>query len=156
MAEKPANGKPINKSHLPKRETARIYGAFIYYWGLGHKRTLKKVGEQFGVGTKTAKDWSRTFGWVNRISDMDRVVSEKLAAEAVDEAAKIKKAHLAIVGNLTGRLMQFLKDNKDASLIESMQDFERLVKTQLLLMDQPTEIVDQKLTVISAVPSTKK
>ena len=152
---KPANAPPKKKSRLPKRETARIYEAFIFYWGLGHKRTLAKVGERFGVGTKTAKDWSRVFNWVARISDMDRLVSEKLTEDALSEAAKIKKAHLSITSNLTGRLMKFLQDNKDLPLINSMQDFERLVKTHHLLMDKPTEITGQTITVISAVPSNK-
>ena len=86
---------------------------------------------------------------------MDRQVSEKLEAEAIGEAAKIQKAHLKIVANLTGRLMSFLKNNPDAHLIESMQDFERLIKSQLLLTDKPTEIIDQPIVIISAVPSSK-
>lgn len=153
---RPANVKPTKKSHLPKRETARIYGAFIFYWGLGHGRTLRQVKDKYRVSLTAAKEWSRAFNWKARISDMDRVVSEKLAEDAVNEAAKIRKAHLSITSNLTARLMKFLQDNRDTSLITSMQDFERLVKTQLLLTDKPTEIVDHALTVISAVPSTKK
>ena len=87
--------------------------------------------------------------------DMERQVSEKLEAEAVDRVTKIRKVHLEIIANLTGRLEQFLKDNPNVSLITSMQDFERLVKTHILLSAKPTEIVDQQITVISAVPSTR-
>jgi len=133
-----------------------MYRAFIYYWGLGDKRSLKKVGEQFSAGINTVKAWSVTFDWKNRLSEMDRMASDKLAEAAIEEDVRIRKAHLSITSNLTGRLMAFLNDNKDKPIIESMQDFERLVKTHHLLMDKPTEITGQTITVISAVPSHKK
>lgn len=151
----PANRPRRTRPNLPKRESARRYAAFIYYWGLGDKRSLRKVGEEFGAGINTVKGWSSVFDWKNRLGEMDRRASDRLAEAAVNEAAKIKKAHLKITANLTGRLMQFLKEHEDVSLITSMQDFERLVKTQLLLMDQPTEIIDHAINVISAVPSSK-
>ena len=108
--------------------------AFIVYYELGEKRSVKQVAEQIGVSLSTVKLWSRSFGWQQRVRERDaevaRQVADRTLKSDVDESERnIKIVRLAMV-----RLARAIADGK---VRMQLSDLDRLIRLQSLLEGQP-------------------
>lgn len=161
------------KKKPPPIPTGRISEAFAYYYSLLADRSLQKVADKFGLSIATIKSWSSRYKWRAKVLKMDLEVAERVRDKLMDQAANRTVENLKIIDRLRVRFMGMLdralmvededgkpiKINEDQakSIIESIDDYARLVKLELLLMEKPTEITEEqgKFVVISAVPSSK-
>lgn len=154
-------------------QPGRVAEAFAYYYSLATERTLKKVAAWSSLKLGTVKDWSSKYKWQAQVLKLDLDVAARVRDKLASQAANRTLENLKIIDRLrvrfTGMLDRALtiEDKKGntvkvdegeaRSLIDSMDDFSKLVKLELLLMEKPTEITEEhgKYIVISAVPSSK-
>lgn len=83
-----------------KTETARHKKAYAFYVKLGKNRTLTQVAKEFKVKPDTAKLWSASFGWGERLKEMDRkaadAIEKKLEKEYFEDKTRMKKMKLKV------------------------------------------------------------
>ena len=119
------------------KETLQHTEAFEYYYGLGDKRSQRLVAGKYGVSGKTIAKWSKAFNWQERIElrDMEnsRLLEKKTNNTIVNEKANYRKLIKAAISTFVGNL------NAGKVDVLSVQDMERLVKLDLLLMGEATE-----------------
>lgn len=113
--------------------------AFEIYYQLGDKRSLKAVSKQIGRTERTVAGWSRTFNWVDRVNQ--REIEEKkrnadndsILAQTIDA----KTRYRIMLNNLLA--MASRKIASGELKIRNVQDLERVVKLDLLLMGEATD-----------------
>lgn len=121
-----------------ENETPRARGGFEYYYALGSDRNLRKVSEYVGVTMRTILNWNRKYNWQNRVKQRDieigKKVQEKTMSIAVDEKAKYRSI-------LQATVTKFMDDfNEGKVKIKSINDLKEVIKLDLLLMGESTEI----------------
>lgn len=131
--------------------------AFEKYYELGEKRTLTSLSKETGFEVNRLSRWSRQDNWMQKVSERDRLVSDVLKAKAVLSITEIKLEYSSTIH----RLIQEMVDNMDVynrkvaeinakiknpkdllkykSLVYSSEDFERLVKLDLLMRGDVTD-----------------
>lgn len=124
------------------KETLRHKEAFEYYYSLGENRSYQKVADHFHTSKKTVYTWSINFGWQERVQQRDmeiaRQIEKKTTTAVVDEKAKYRTIIGAAMQDFVERV------RKKELVVDSVLDFERLVKLDLLLMGEPTERNEEK------------
>lgn len=118
-------------------ETPLHMKAFEYYYSLGDIRSLSKVAEQFGVTRATVTRWNRKFNWQERIQERDRKVEQLLEEEAIQDAKAAKQQYRAIIQATVRKFVEKLSTGQIE--VKKIEDLERLVKLDLLLMGEATE-----------------
>ena len=109
--------------------------AFELYYGLGDKRSLRAVAETIGRTERTVAGWSRAFNWVARVTQRNN--EAKITAELTDVRTKYR----ILINNL---MADFSKDIAQGKVkVKNINDFERLVKLDMLLMGEATERVER-------------
>ena len=116
--------------------------AFEIYYQLGEKRSLKAVAKQISRTERTVAGWSRTFNWVDRVNQ--REIEEKkrnsdndsILAQTIDA----KTRYRIMLNNLLN--MASRKIASGELKIRNVQDLERVIKMDLLLMGEPTDRQD--------------
>ncbi len=120
--------------------------AFELYYGLGDKRSLRAVAETIGRTERTVAGWSRSFNWVARVTqrnieDAQNSKEAKITAELTDVRTKYR----ILINNL---MADFSKDIAQGKVkIKNVNDYEKLVKLDMLLMGEATERVEAGGTV---------
>lgn len=115
--------------------------AFELYYGLGDKRSLRAVAETIGRTERTVAGWSRSFNWVARVTqrnieDAQNSKEAKITAELTDVRTKYR----ILINNL---MADFSRDIAQGKVkVKNINDFERLVKLDMLLMGEATERVE--------------
>ena len=134
------------------KETKRHHDAFFYYYELGDKRSLVQVGQEVGVTTHTVERWSIAFNWQKRVEEKDgriNKIQEKrqestIAQRKVDYQKMINAQVALFIKNLKGEGMTCPhcegKINLPRVIINKVEDFERLLKMDLLLSGEATDI----------------
>lgn len=112
--------------------------AFEMYYGLGDRRSLKAVAETIGRTERTVAGWSRSFNWVARVTQRNIENSQNKREEALNtQLTDVRAKYRVIINNfmaeLSGRVI------KGEIKVRNIQDFERLVKLDLLLMGEATD-----------------
>lgn len=124
-----------------KKETEAQKQAFELYWNMGAKRSLEAIANACNKSTRTIGEWSRQFRWKDRILQKEiEETDEKgsVANAVIDAKAEYRQIIRALVAT-------FVKDYKEGKIrIKNIQDFERLVKLDLLLLGDPTERIQQE------------
>lgn len=124
-----------------KKETEAQKQAFDLYYSMGAKRSLEAVASACNKSTRTIGEWSRQFKWKDRIvqKEIEETAEKGSTANAViDAKAEYRQIIRALVAT-------FVKDYKQGKIkIKNIQDFERLVKLDLLLLGDPTERIQQE------------
>ena len=124
-----------------KKETEAQKQAFELYYSMGEKRSLEAVASACSKSTRTIGEWSRQFRWKDRIlqKEIEETAEKGSVANAViDAKAEYRQIIRALVAT-------FVKDYKQGKIkIKNIQDFERLVKLDLLLLGDPTERIQQE------------
>lgn len=131
--------------------------AFEVYYSLGEDRSLSKVSRMTNFNINKLVRWRKKFGWEKMIADRDNLVYDALKARAVTGVVKAKIDYSNIINKLIKEVIANMEDynrkvaevNKKAknpkemlpykSLIYSAEDFERLVKLDLLMRGESTE-----------------
>lgn len=131
--------------------------AFEVYYSLGEDRSLSKVSRMTNFNINKLVRWRKKFGWEKMIADRDNLVYDALKARAVTGVVKAKIDYSNIINKLIKEVITNMEDynrkvaevNKKAknpkemlpykSLIYSAEDFERLVKLDLLMRGESTE-----------------
>lgn len=113
--------------------------AFEIYYQLGDKRSLKAVSKQIGRTERTVAGWSRTFNWVDRVNQ--REIEEKKRSSDNDsilaQTIDAKTRYRIMLNNLLA--MASRKIASGELKIRNVQDLERVVKLDLLLMGEATD-----------------
>jgi hypothetical protein len=125
-----------------KNESLLQHEAFEYYYSLGHDRSFDKVGDKFGFTPRTITEWSRRFGWQERIIQYDIESSQKLKEKTIDAVVQEKANYRKIIKKMVGDIVDALKDGKFKA--KNVQDLERLIKLDLLLMGEITDKTEVK------------
>lgn len=137
------------------KESLKHYQAFEDYFALAGQRSLANLSEKTGTSVRTLEDWSKKFGWAERVHMRDRAMAEKLAektdTDIINEKSKlvnIVKASIAIyVDKLkNGTRTLYDKDGKPVIVpgikIDSPRDLAILIeKYQDLIGDTPDESI---------------
>ena len=111
--------------------------AFELYYGLGDKRSLRAVAETIGRTERTVAGWSRAFNWVARVPQRNIENAQN------SNEAKIT-AELTDVRTINNLMADFSKDIAQGKVkVKNINDFERLVKLDMLLMGEATERVER-------------
>lgn len=117
--------------------------AFEIYYQLGDTRSLKLVAEKVGRTERTIAGWSRSFTWVDRVKQREiedarnnALCNNALSAQTTD----IKTRYRIMINNLMAIASR--KIAKGELSIRNVQDFERVVKLDLLLMGEATDRQD--------------
>lgn len=117
--------------------------AFEIYYQLGDKRSLKLVAEQVGRTERTVAGWSRAFSWVDRVSQREieenknNADNNSILAQTVD----VKTRYRIMMNNLMAHASRKIASGE--LKIRNVQDLERVVKLDLLLMGESTEKTEQ-------------
>ena len=115
--------------------------AFELYYHMGDKRSLKAVGERIGRTERTVAGWSRSFSWVDRVKQREIGDAVNLGkAELSKQTADVKTRYRILINNLLAKASE--KIATGALVIKNVQDLERVVKLDLLLMGEATDKVD--------------
>ena len=140
MAEEMSQNTPENEPESIKRtrkETEAQKQAFDLYYGMGEKRSLEAVANACGRSNRTIGEWSRKFGWKDRIVQReieDAANQGSVANSVIDAKAEYRKIIRALVAG-------FVKDYKAGKIrIKNVQDFERVVKLDLMLLGEVPEV----------------
>lgn len=112
--------------------------AFEMYYGLGDKRSLRAVAETIGRTERTVAGWSRAFNWVARVTQRNIENSQNKREEAINtQLTDVRAKYRVIINNFMEELSR--RVIKGEIKIRNIQDFERLVKLDLLLMGEATD-----------------
>lgn len=140
MAEDMSQNKPDEKPESIKRvrkETEAQKQAFDLYYGMGEKRSLEAVAAGCGMSTRTIGEWSRRFGWKDRVVQReieDAANQGSVANSVIDAKAEYRKIIRALIAG-------FIKDYKAGKIrIKNIQDFERVVKLDLMLLGEVPQV----------------
>ena len=108
------------------------------YYGLGDKRSLKAVAETIGRTERTVAGWSRSFNWVARVTQRNIENSQNKREEDLNtQLTDVRARYRVIINNFMADLSR--RVIKGELKVRNIQDFERLVKLDLLLMGEITE-----------------
>lgn len=120
-------------------ESLKQKEAFEYYYSLGEKRTGDLVAKRFKCTARTVYEWSRRWNWAERVIQRDievgRALAQRNTSAVIDEKANYRKM-------IKMSLVSFLNDLRAGTVkVRNISDFERLVKLDLTLMGEVSEIV---------------
>lgn len=126
---------------MRKVESKEQLEAFELYYQMGAKRSIRSVSEKIGRTKRTVASWSYNFKWSDRVAQRDLEVAKRAGImELHKETLAIRTNYRKLMDSL---LKGACKDIKEGKIqIESVEDLERIIKLDLLLMEEPTERVD--------------
>lgn len=119
--------------------------AFEIYYHLGDKRSLRSVAEKVERTERTIAGWSRAFSWVDRVKQREIEDAKNMGGEALNsQTTDVKTRYRILMNNLLAKAST--KISKGELSIRNIQDLERVVKLDLLLMGESTERSDSTST----------
>lgn len=121
-----------------KTENLEQKEAFEYYYSLGQGRTIPQVAKKFGKSSRTVYEWSRKFNWQERIEQRDIEIGRRLEEKTIDTVVNEKARYRKIIKLAIAEFVKNLQAGKVKA--DSIVDLERLIKLDLTLMGEPTEI----------------
>ena len=112
--------------------------AFEIYYHLGDKRSLKQVAEKIERTERTVAGWSRSYNWVDRVKQREIEDAKNMGGNALNaQTTDVKTRYRILMNNLIAKASQ--KIAKGELSIRNIQDLERVVKLDLLLMGEATD-----------------
>lgn len=126
------------------KENALQREAFEIYYQLGEVRTLKKVAEKVDRTERTVAGWSRAFHWVDRVNQREIECAKNNSTDKAlldSKTTDVKTKYRIMINNLMARASRMIA--RDELKIRNVQDFERIVKLDMLLMGEITERGEQ-------------
>lgn len=125
-----------------EKETIEQQEAFELYYNM-ERRTLKAVADKIGKTERTVSNWSKRFDWVARVKQREIEDAKALDISAFKEkTADLKTRYRLLINNL------FADANKRIASgelrIKNIQDIDRLVRLDLLLMGEYTDRIENE------------
>lgn len=112
--------------------------AFELYYHMGDKRSLRAVAEKVERTERTVASWSRAFSWVDRVKQREIEDAKNMGGNALNsQTTDVKTRYRILMNNLIAKASQ--KIAKGELGIRNVQDLERVVKLDLLLMGEATD-----------------
>ena len=113
--------------------------AFEIYYQLGDQRSLRLVAEKIGRTERTVAGWSRSFSWVDRVSqrEIEEHKNDDSNNTILAQTVDIKTRYRIMINNLMAQASRKIARGELA--IRNVQDYERIVKLDLLLMGEATD-----------------
>ena len=123
-----------------QKETLRHREAFDIYYKLGNERNHEQVAKRLGISDVSIGNWAHSFGWALRVQEYDAKVADELDKATITEVTKQRQKIVGIVSALIDRSVVDV-DGKlvPTFVVESVSDFERVVKLFQLLSGEPTD-----------------
>ena len=122
-------------------ESAEQIEAFELYYSLGSERSLQLVADKLGRNKRTVQSWSSKYNWGNRVTQRSLEVAKQAGLEELHRETLAIRAEYR--KNMDALLEQAYRDIQEGKLqIESIEDLEIVIKLDLLLMGEPTEVVE--------------
>ena len=119
--------------------------AFEIYYHLGDKRSLKAVAEKIERTERTVAGWSRAFNWVDRVKQREIEDARNMGGNALNaQTTDVKTRYRILMNNLIAKASVKIANGELA--IRNVQDLERVVKLDLLLMGEATDREDTVAT----------
>lgn len=138
--------KPKKK---PMKEQPHHKEAFEHFYlklneGMSVSDSILSVAEKFKVTERTVYRWHKELNWDDKIAvrdiDIQDALEDKTNTTIVDNKAK----YLGIVHFSLNKYVEEVNNgDRDPIPIENSRDLERLIKTGLLIQNQPTDISEQ-------------
>lgn len=132
------------------KEQYRHKDAFEHYYlklneGMTIAESVISVANTFNVNDRTVRRWREYFDWENKMAIRDvsiqNSLEERINATIVDNKAK----YLGIIHfSLNKYIDEVNNKDREPVYIENSKDLVRLIKTSLLIQNQPTNISEQK------------
>lgn len=115
--------------------------AFEIYYELGEKRSLKIVAETIGRTERTVAGWSRSYNWVSRVTQRNIEEAQNKQGDVVNtQLTDVRTKYRILINNL---MANFSKDVTEGKVkIKNVNDYEKLVKLDMLLMGEATDRVE--------------
>jgi len=115
--------------------------AFEIYYYLGDKRTLKAVAEKVNRTERCVAGWSRAHNWVDRVKQREIEDARNAGVNSLNtETTDIKTRYRILINNLMAKASKMIASGE--LKIKNVQDFERVIKLDLLLMGEATDRSD--------------
>ena len=124
------------------KENALQREAFEIYYQLGDKRSLRAVAEKVGRTERSVAGWSRSFNWVDRVSQR-QIEENKTAGEAtilLAQTVEAKTKYRIMMNNLLTMASRKIASGELG--IKTVADLEKVVKLDLLLLGEATDRQD--------------
>ena len=135
------------------KETQTHLDAFEHYYlklneGLSVNDSIVSVAENFNVTERTVWGWKKKLNWDDkrtvRDAEIQKGVEDKTNTTIIDNKVK----YLGIVHFSLNKYVEDVnKGLREPIPIENSKDLERLIKTSLLIQNQPTEIQEHSGTI---------
>lgn len=121
-----------------KTENLEQKEAFEYYYSLGQGRSIPPVAKKFGKSNRTVYEWSRKFNWQERVEQRDIEIGRRLEEKTIDTVVNEKARYRKIIKLAIAEFVKNLQAGKVKA--DNIMDLERLIKLDLTLMGEPSEI----------------
>lgn len=111
--------------------------AFEIYYHLGDKRTLKAVAEKVSRTERCVAGWSRAHNWVDRVKQREIEDAKNAGIASLNaHTTDVKTRYRILINNLMAKASAMIASGE--LKIKNVQDLERVVKLDLLLMGEAT------------------
>ena len=127
------------------RESEKHDRAFEAYYAQGVKRSLSKVARELGVSRSAVKNWSRAFGWAERIAERDGAIAKVAADRSIEVGVEstLRNRQIVQMG-----LVQIAKQIAEGKVRATISDLDRLIRLESFLegrADSRQEIIARDL-----------
>ena len=129
----------MNNENCYRQENELQKQAFEMYYGLGLKRTYAVVAKAFEKSISTIKNWSRAFGWRQRIEQ--RNAARSLGESAHDDVVEQTERWLKLVEVAEAWTMKYLAEGRTRPTVKELVS---LIEARLALDGMLDEESDEK------------
>lgn len=142
----------MGKHKKTKNETLLMSEAFESYYLMGDRRNIRALAPQVGRAVRTVQYWSDAFRWQERVLERDREIAARIAQKNIKDVADTKDNYRKMIKLVVSRFVAALTatdaEGKPLLKVENIADVERMIKLDLTLMGEVTEIskVQQETT----------
>ena len=137
---------------------------FEQYYALGENRTLKALAKKTGHTLLRLYKWRRKYNWESKVVKRDTEVAMVLRARSINTIVNVKIEYSSIIHTLVKEMIDNIHEYNDKvrtvnrkaknpkdiipykTLIYSADDFEKLVKLDLLMRGDVTERTEKIVT----------
>lgn len=131
---------------MATNETVRQRELFEMYYAMGKNRSIKELAqkEEVEVSERTIYNYSNKFNWKERVRQRDIEINKEISEMAKDEIIDAKAEYRRMIRDIVRKAKEDIlaEDLK----VEDISDLERLIKLDLTLMGEASEIKENNNT----------
>jgi transposase-like protein len=132
------------------KEQHKHKNAFEHYYlklneGMTAGESVLSVANTFGVNRRTVRRWRKNFDWENKTAIRDINIQDSLEEKINTTIVDNKAKYLGIIHFSLNKYVEEVNNKtREPIPIENSRDLVRLIRTSLLIQNQPTDIHEQK------------